>query len=196
MQSRTLPSRVTFISHARTLAIKRESFPVDEALLDGEIEKIRAVGWIAPQAQISCCGPETRTQQTAAALGLTPAVEVGLSDVDYGSWRGKGIDELQMGDSDGLAEWLTDPFASPHGGETLMQLIARVEKWMSSKEASGHTLAVTHPTVIRAAILTALQAPPSSFWRVEIAPLSISDLRFNGRVWIVRSTGCLLSKSV
>ena len=31
---------------------------------------------------------------------------------------------------------------------------------------------MTHPAVIRAAILVALDAPPKSFWRIDIAPVS------------------------
>ena len=53
-----------------------------------------------------------------------------------------------------------------------------------------HTIAVTHPAVIRAAIVHALQVPLPAFWRFDIAPLSLTDLRFNGGVWSVRCAGC------
>ena len=45
--------------------------------------------------------------------------------------------------------------------------------------------AVTHPAVIRAAILIALEAPPKSFWRIDIAPASRTVLHFRGR-WTLR----------
>jgi len=159
------------------------------------MEKAAARGWTAPRAQFVCSGPEHRTRHTAQALGLEPALLVELADVDYGAWRGKAIDEIQATDPGGLADWLTNVNAAPHGGESLALVIARVERWMDTQTGAGHTLAVTHPAVIRAAILCALQAPPESFWRIEISPLSITDLRFNGRLWTLRSTGCSLRGS-
>jgi broad specificity phosphatase PhoE len=183
------------ISHAPTLALRRASFPLDEPLLHGESEKITAIGWTAPRTQYVCCGPEKRTQQTAEALGLEPAVVVELADVDYGTWNGKEIDDIHATDPEGLANWLTDVNAAPHDGEPLAHLIARVQRWMEGRTRIGHTVAVTHPAVVRAAVLCAIQAPTESFWRVEVGPLSITDLRFNGKLWTVRSVGCSLRGS-
>lgn len=149
---------------------------------------------MSPKAQHVWCGPEKRTQQTAKALGLEPAISLELADINYGMWSGKEIDEIQTSDPEGLADWLTNPSAAPHGGHSLVQLIARVESWMANQMSGGHTLAVTHPAVIRAAILCALHVLPEAFWRVEIAPLSITDLRYSGQFWTVRSTGCPLSR--
>lgn len=195
LQSQILPARITLISHASTPALRRAAFPLDESLVDGEIEKIGALGWTAPRAQHIWCGPEKRTQQTAKALGLELCVAVELGDLDYGSWNGKGLVDIQSSDPEGLAEWLTNPNARPHGGESLAQLIGRLERWMAGRTTAGHTLAVTHPAVIRAAICCALQTPADSFWRVEVAPLSLTDLRLNGKVWTVRAAGCSLRRS-
>jgi broad specificity phosphatase PhoE len=195
MGSQALPTRISLISHASTIALRHACFPLDESLIEGETEKIASLGWTAPQAQNIWCGPEQRTQETAKALGLTPSVSVDLGDVNYGAWQGKEIDNIQASDPEGLAEWLTNVHAVPHGGESFVQLIARVGQWMDRQTSAGHTIAVTHPAVIRAAILCATQAPPESFWRIEIAPLSMTDLRFNGRLWTARSTGCLLRSS-
>ena len=194
LQSQTLSARITFISHASTLAVRRAAFPLDEPLVDGESERIAGIGWMPPRAQHVWCGPEKRTQQTAKTLGIESAVSLELADINYGMWSGKEIDEIQTSDPEGLADWLTNPSAAPHGGHSLIQLIARVESWMANQMSAGHTLAVTHPAVIRAAILCALHAPPEAFWRVEIAPLSITDLRYSGQFWTVRSTGCALSR--
>lgn len=195
MELQALPTRITLVSHAPTLALRRASFPLDEPLIEGEVEKIASIGWVAPRAQHIWCGPERRAQQTAKALGLEPSVSVDLGDVDYGTWQGKGIDVVQVSDPEGLANWLTNVHATPHGGESLVELLARVGQWLEHQKSAGHTIAVTHPAVIRAAILCAIQAPPESFWRIEIAPLSMTDLRFNGKLWTVRSTGCLLRSS-
>jgi hypothetical protein len=41
--------------------------------------------------------------------------------------------------------------------------------------------------VIRAAIVVAIEANPLSFWRIDIAPLSVVELSSNGRRWTLRS---------
>jgi broad specificity phosphatase PhoE len=185
------PTRITFISHAQTSAVRRAAFPLDEPLLDGEEERIASIKWPTPRAQQVSCGPETRTRETARALGLEPSIHDDLADVDYGRWSGKGLDEIQILDPNGLSDWLNNPDSNPHDGESLTQLIERVSDWQQQVK-SGHTLAITHPAVIRVAVLSAMQAPPQSFWRVEVAPLTLTDLRFSGRSWVVRSLGCPL----
>jgi len=44
-------------------------------------------------------------------------------------------------------------------------------------------VAVTHPAVIRAAILLALDIPPKSFWRIDIAPVSQTVMHFRKGCW-------------
>jgi len=89
---------------------------------------------------------------------------------------------------DDLAIWLTDPTRAPHGGESVVELIERVRGWMDSLTTRRTRLvAVTHPSVIRAAILVALSAPPKSFWRIDIAPVSRTVMHFRGHAWTLRS---------
>jgi broad specificity phosphatase PhoE len=156
------------------------------------MERVAAFGWNAPRAQRVVSGPERRVQQTAEALGFTAEVAVELRDCDYGAWRGYTLSEVELRQPENMFAWLTDPAAAPHGGESILQLIARVSGWLDEQRALEYIIAVTHPAVIRSAIVHTLQAPPSSFWRVDIAPLSLTDLRWNGRVWTVRSSGCAL----
>jgi broad specificity phosphatase PhoE len=135
-------------------------------------------------------GPESRVQQTAAALGLLFEVSDELRDCDYGAWQGRELDEIQSSEPDNVLAWLTDVAATPHGGESISELIDRVGRWFKAQSGAGHIIAVTHPAVIRAAIVCVLEAPPQAFWRIDIAPLSLTDLRFNGRVWTLRSSSC------
>ena len=48
---------------------------------------------------------------------------------------------------------------------------------------------MTHAAVIRAAVLIVLDAPASAFWRIDVEPLSLTDLRFDGRRWALRALG-------
>ena len=190
-----MTTRLTLISHAPTQAQRRAAFAADEPLEEQEFVKIAALGWSAPRVQQIWSAPEPQTQQTAQALGLSASIAHELRNCDYGAWRGRELDELQTTDPEGIVAWLTDASASPHGGESIVDLINRVGRWLDEQRAAGHTLAVTHPAVIRAAIVYALQAPAQAFWRIDIAPLSLTDLRFNGAVWIVRSTACPLRRT-
>jgi broad specificity phosphatase PhoE len=151
LSSQAIPARVTFISHAATVAVRRAAFPLDEPLVEGEIEKIAGIGWSMPRVQYILSGPEQRTKQTAEGLGLKATVAMELMDVNYGVWRGKGIEEIQESDPQGLTAWLTDLEATPHGGDSFAQLIERIGHWMKSRTKAGHTLAVTHPAVVRSA---------------------------------------------
>ncbi len=55
----------------------------------------------------------------------------------------------------------------------------------------GVTLAVTHASVIRAAIVTAIEAEPRSFWRIDVAPLSMAKLSGHGGRWNLVGLGAL-----
>jgi broad specificity phosphatase PhoE len=188
-----LQGRITFISHAPTAAVRRAAFPLDEPIEERELEKLRLIGWVPPRVRQVYAGPEQRTKQTANALGLDPVLSAELKDLNYCSWRGKSLDEVQSRDQDGVHRWLTDIDAAPHGGESIANFLARIERWLAGQQGFGHTVAVTHPAVIRAAVVLTLQAPAQSFWRIDIPPVSITDLRWNGGFWNLRKSGCPFS---
>ena len=77
---------------------------------------------------------------------------------------------------------------APHGGESVLDLMTRVRGWLESMAATpSRVAAVTHPAVVRATILVVLDAPPKSFWRIDIAPLSRTLLHYRGHAWTLRS---------
>jgi broad specificity phosphatase PhoE len=80
----------------------------------------------------------------------------------------------------------TDPDFVPPGGESVTQLCERVAAWLDGcSERNGRIVVVTHPAVVRAAIVTALQAPLAMFWRIDVAPLTQTRFRYrNG--WTLR----------
>ena len=186
------PTRLTLIAHAATDAQRRATFSLDEPVEPAAYAKAAEIGWQPPQAQQVLCGPELRTRQTAQALGLPHNISVDLRDCHYGRWSGRDLDEVHASDPEGVLQWLTDPEVAPHGGESVAELIERIEMWIDRLRETGHTIAVTHPAVIRAAIVATLAAPLQTFWRIDIAPLSLTDLRFNGRSWTLRYSNCTL----
>ena len=80
-EPQSLPARLTLISHAATLAVKRASFPLDEPVISVEMQKVEAIDWTTPRAQQIYSGPEKRVQQTAEALGLDWTVASEIADV-------------------------------------------------------------------------------------------------------------------
>ncbi|MGC8550332.1 MAG: histidine phosphatase family protein [Acidobacteriaceae bacterium] len=88
---------------------------------------------------------------------------------------------------------LTDIDSAPHGGESIANFLGRIECWLAGQHSFGHTVAITHPAVVRATVVLTLQAPAQSFWRIDSPPVSITDLRSNGQSWSLRRSGCRLS---
>jgi len=89
-----------------------------------------------------------------------------------------------------MATWFADPDAAPHGGETLSAVAQRGAGLLERLAGEGgHTIAVTHPVLIRAAIVHVLGAPLSSVWKIDIEPLSLTDFRNDGRRWVLRASG-------
>ncbi len=189
-----MTSRLILIAHAPTEALRRAAFPLNEPILDRKGSE--EVVWQAPRVERIYLAPEVRAQQTSHLLGLEGEIIEELLDCDYGTWRGRPMDEVQVDQPDGIQAWLTKPEAAPHGGESIEDLISRAGRWMESLNSVRSTIAITHPAVIRAAIIYALRIPAQTFWRFDIPPLSLTDLRFSRDVWTVRCAGCLLRVSV
>ncbi|MGA9374154.1 MAG: histidine phosphatase family protein [Mycobacterium sp.] len=177
-------ARLTLVSHAMTDAMAAGRFPTDEPLSAlGRRQANTCVDLGAIDAAV--CGPEQRTVQTADLLGVRATIDPGLADLDCGRWRGASLGGVDAAD---MAVWLTDPTQAPHGGESIVTLGRRVGTWMDgAAQRRGRLVAVTHPSVIRSAILIALNAPPKSFWRIDIEPVSRTTLHYRGHAWTLRS---------
>jgi broad specificity phosphatase PhoE len=178
--------RLTLVSHGMTDAMAAGRFPIDEPLNGLGQRQLDATVELGP-IDAAVCGPEKRTRQTAELLGLRAETDDALADLDCATWRGQVLGGVPPAE---LAVWLTDPTQAPHGGESVVDVMIRVRKWLDSlADRRGRLAAVTHPAVIRAAVLVALDAPPRSFWRVDVAPASRTVMHLRGQAWTLRSTG-------
>ncbi len=174
--------RLTLLSHAMTEAMSVGRFPADEPVSDLGRRQLDSA--VLDPFERAYCAPELRTRQTSALLGLNAAPEPLLADLDCGRWRGQALDAT---DPAALASWLTDPQATPHGGESIVDLIGRVRVWLDNLAASpARVVAVTHPAVLRAAVLVALDSPATAFWRIDIEPLSRTVLHGRAGRWTLR----------
>ncbi|WP_036510841.1 histidine phosphatase family protein [Nocardia aobensis] len=179
----TTVTRLTLISHGMTAAMRSARFPVDEPL----DEPHRGTASPAvPQADRVVAAPELRATATATLLSLRATTEPALRDLDCGDWAGRPMDTLAPAD---LMAWMTNPAYRGHGGEALIDLLDRVRDWLGTVVADRRRIvAITHPAVVRASVLLALAAPPESFWRIDIPPLSATTLHSRGPAWTVRHT--------
>lgn len=176
--------RLTLVSHGMTDAMADKRFPADEPLNAIGRREVEAVGGLVAAAPRQLAAPERRTGQTAKLLGLHAETEPRLADLDCGSWRGAALAAVPPTE---LEVWLSRPGAAPHGGESIADLISRVSHWLESLTPNPlRTVAVTHPAVIRAAVVAALDADPASFWRIDVAPAGRIGMHFRDGRWTLR----------
>jgi broad specificity phosphatase PhoE len=182
--------RLTLISHASTKALRAATFGGDDPIDDvGRAKAERLAGSIR-RADQCWTSPALRARETAAALNLTAAVDDRLRDCDFGRWTGKKLTQVMVREPRKLASWISNPNSAPHGGESIPQVMERVAAWIREPGRDKiHTVAITHASVIRAAIVHVIEAQLQSFWRIDVTPLSLTDLRTNGRRWVLRSMG-------
>jgi broad specificity phosphatase PhoE len=168
--------RLLLVRHASTEATRRFAFPLDEPLDPrGRADAARLT---VPRGDV-LCSPARRCAETAEAAGLRlSAVDPRLAECDFGRWGGLTLDDVEG------AAWFEDPDARPHGGESLMAFAARVAGWLDEQASvAGTAIAITHGGVIKAAVVYALGAPLDAFWRIDAAPLSITELHSHDGRW-------------
>lgn len=184
-----MAERLLLVRSAATAATRRAVFAGDEPL---DAAGARAAARLAPalgRSDVTLVGPALRARQTAEAAGLDAKPDRDLDALGAGSWGGLELAEVGASDPLALRAWLQDPDARPPGGESRTELCGRVARFLEcAGELPGTVVAVTHASVVRAAVVLALGAPPRAFWRVDVAPASITELR-------PRESGWLLARS-
>ncbi|MCS0601893.1 histidine phosphatase family protein [Streptomyces sp. LP11] len=183
-----MPLRVTFVAAARGAPLLAERFeddrPLDQAGWD-EVQQV--VGGLLPlaAAELRYCSPTPRSRATGDALGYAPLAQLALRDCDMGRWRGLTLGEAMAREPDAVDAWLADPRAVPHGGESLLAFISRVGGWLDTRpgDDTGRIVAVAEPSVIRAALVYALKAPPASYWNIDVRPLSATTVTGRAGRW-------------
>jgi broad specificity phosphatase PhoE len=186
--------RVTFVAAARSSPLVAERFgddrPLDQAGWD---EVVRAAPDLLPlaAAELRYCSPTPRSRATGDALGYAPLAQLALRECDMGRWCGLTLGEAMAREPTAVDALLADPRLAPHGGESLLALITRVGGWLDTRpgEDGDRIVAVAEPSVIRAALVYALKAPPATYWNLDVRPLSTSTLTGRAGRWNLRFDG-------
>ncbi|MEV0172363.1 histidine phosphatase family protein [Streptomyces sp. NPDC050803] len=186
--------RVTFVAAARSSPLLAERFQDDRQLDQAGWDEVqRAAHDLVPlsAAELRYCSPTPRSRATGDALGYAPLVQLALRDCDMGRWRGLTLGEAMAREPDAVDAWLADPRATPHGGESLLAFITRVGGWLDTRPVGdgGRIVAVAEPSVIRAALVYALKAPPATYWNLDVRPLSTTTVTGRAGRWNLRFDG-------
>lgn len=177
--------RVVLLCHAVTEGIRSARFGGDDAPTRAGLRDARALA--VPRTDRVCCAPSPACRSTAEHMGLDARVDDRLIACDYGRWTGKRLDDVLATEPAAVGEWLADPGAAPHGGESLAALGERVGRWLDDQPGEAHTvLAIADAAVIRAAVVYAIDAGPRSVWRIDVAPLTRTVLSGEPGRWSLR----------
>lgn len=129
--------------------------------------------------------PERRAVDTARALGLGVPVAGAdaFRDIDLGEWAGRELASIPGAD---IVAWASDPAFTPPDGESVEEYCARVGAGLDALPGEGPTLLVAHPSTARAAVIHALSAPASAFFRIDAGPGHAVALHRRGGRWTLR----------
>ncbi|MFI9803197.1 histidine phosphatase family protein [Streptomyces sp. NPDC052301] len=182
-----MTSRVTLVSPATSPSLRQARFydgdSIDEV---GATRAREAAGSLRAPARV-VASPSARCRQTAAALGLDGVETPELAGLDVGHWRGRTLEEVAATDPAAVGRWLADPGWAAHGGESVRDVCERVGRWLgTAQDTDGRTVAVVEPEVVRAAVVQVLGLPPTSFWRLDVAPLTATELSGRAGRWNLR----------
>ncbi|WP_406150159.1 histidine phosphatase family protein [Streptomyces anulatus] len=181
--------RVMLISPAMNAALREARFDGDAPLNRSGRGRAGAAAGAVPAAGLTLSGPSERCRETTEALGLAARTEPALSGWDLARWSGRSLDDVAAAEPARMSAWLGDPSAAPHGGESLRDLVGRIGGWLDSLGApdapGADFLAVAEAAVIRAAVVHGLRLPAEAFWRLDVAPLTLTELSGRSGRWNV-----------
>lgn len=128
--------------------------------------------------------PLPRTVQTAhrvqqALASSLPTSDERWAEADFGQWEGRSPGEVAQQDPERWIRLFEDPQAGPPGGESRMQVQARVAGALQPVLAQppGSIVVVsTHLTPIRAVLAELLDLPWSALRAVQASPGSVTTL--------------------
>lgn len=135
--------------------------------------------------------PLHRAQQTAAAIAAASGADVEVDDrlveLDYGEWDGKPLTEMRTPRGE---LWFADPTFAPPGGESLVDVTARVEAFCRDRlrpDGDERIVAVSHVSPIKAAVIWALGVDERATLKMQLGLASITTIgaRPNGAPYLV-----------
>src|SRR6516165_5271981 len=125
-----MTTRLHLLCLASTSSVSSIAFAADEPLDPRGRETLKRLSGRLPSCDIVLRSPARSAEQTAEGLALGARTEPLLRDCDFGRWAGRTLAEVQAEAPEAIADWLQDPHAAPHGGESFADVMRRVGGWM------------------------------------------------------------------
>lgn len=162
-----------------------------------DAESFAFLAGVLPRDAVWVTSHLARTHLTAAAIvaaglpgpaevpGPDVVVERDLAEQSFGDWHGMKYVDLAAQQAEAKHRyWLARPHDTPPGGESFVEVMARVSRTvrrLTEEHAGRDIIAVTHGGTIRAAIAEALDLHPETALAFAIDNLSLTRLeRYDG----------------
>ncbi len=187
--------RLLLVRHAATPATRAAAFSTDEELDERGLSDAAALLGALPASWDAMSSPALRCTQTATAAGFPdPALDPDLAECDFGEWGGRTLAEIHAAQPEAARAWMNDADAAPHGGESLTVFAERVGGWLDRQaKQHGRAVAITHGGVVKVALVHALGVPVQAFWRLDAAPLAVTELHAHAGRWTVTRVNCAVA---
>jgi broad specificity phosphatase PhoE/ribonuclease HI len=139
----------------------------------------------AGQWDVVVASPMLRTRQTAQPLadhlGVDLVIADGLAECSFGDWDGRTFDDVAQSWPAELDRWLSSTAVAPPGGESfddVARRVAETRQTLLAQYVGRRLVLVSHVTPIKCLVGQALAAPVSVLFRMELAPASLTTLRW------------------
>ena len=126
-----MASRLLIIAHAETPGSREMVFGDTSLPVATEPRwDIRVERWVS--------APDPACRATAEQIGSAVTIADDLAGGDFGRWTGRTLADVGTAEPEAVATWLSDPYAAPHGGESLAAMVARVGTYLDGAETADH----------------------------------------------------------
>ncbi len=167
--------RIIFWRHGRTSWNAQRRFqgqsdiPLDEHGIEQAQRAAAMLVHLAPHRIVS--SDLARARATAEALGVIADLPVltdpRLRETNAGEWEGLHRSDLLERFGPQLAQWASDSYARPGGGETRVEvadrMVAAVAEYLEQLPSGATLVVATHGGSARAAIAALLEIPPENW---------------------------------
>ena len=172
---------IAFVRHGQTAVNRAGQLQgrVDAPLTDLGVAQAQAVADVLSVeptrvtrvvASPLCRALDTATP-IATAFSLKVEVDDRLVELDYGEWDQRSLRDVAASE---WTRWRADPHFAPPGGESLVQVGARVAEFCEERIDEDLVVAVSHVSPIKGAVCWALGIDEQATWRMFLDLASIT----------------------
>lgn len=172
-------TRLFIVRHGQTAWNKEKVFRgrVDVPLNEQGIKEAEAVAEALKNEDISVIysSPLSRAVQTAEPTAKLKGLEIikldGITDMNFGVWEGRRLEDVEKEDMDKYRMWVERPaeLLIPNG-ETLKEVQNRAlnaVKEIIDKHPSQTVMLVSHRVVCKLLVLGLMGLGPDKFWNIQ-----------------------------